>query len=64
MKLTQKQVEMHFRNESFDLVWATESQIDKLCAKWGDDAPRMHWDMVREDMYYMMESIVDEVFSK
>ena len=64
MKLTQKEVERHFRNESFDLVFATEAQIDKLCSTWGDDTPRLHWDMVQEDMYYMMKSVVDEVFSK
>lgn len=56
MKLTQKQVETHYRNEAFELVFATEKQIDKLCKKLGDDAPRMHWDMCKEDMYYMLES--------
>ena len=57
MKLTQKQVETHYLREDFELVYATEKQIDKLCKKLGDDTPRMHWDMVKEDMYYMLESV-------
>ena len=57
MKLTQKQVETHYLREDFELVFATEKQIDKLCKKFGDDAPRMHWDMCEEDMYYMLESV-------
>ena len=56
MKLTQKQVEMHYLNEDFELVFATEKQIDKLCKKLGRDEPWTHWEMCKEDMDYMLES--------
>ena len=54
MKLTQKQVEENFRNEAFELMFATEAQIDKLCHKLNDDLPRMLWDSFNEDMAYMI----------
>ena len=57
MKLTQKQVEMRYMLEDFELVFATEKQIEKLCKKLGHDGPRMHWDMCKEDMAYMLESV-------
>ena len=54
MKLTQKQVEQNFRNESFELMFATEAQIDKLCNKLNDDLPRMLWESFKEDMACMI----------
>ena len=39
MKLTNKLVEHHYRNENFELMYATETQIDKLCSKLDDDLP-------------------------
>ena len=56
MKLTQKQVEMHYRNENYELLFATEKQIDKLCTKLGSDEPRMHWDMCKDDMQELLDS--------
>lgn len=56
MKLTQKQVETHFKNEDFELAYATEAQIDKLCRKLGDDLPRMMWSSAKEEMEYIFES--------
>lgn len=55
MKLTQKQVENHFRNEAFELMYASEKQIDKLCSKLNDDLPRMLWSSFKEDMACMLE---------
>ena len=54
MKLTNKLVEHHYRNENFELMFATESQIDKLCSKLDDDLPRMLWTTFKEDMSCMM----------
>jgi hypothetical protein len=54
MKLTNKQVEHHFRNENFELLYATEAQIDNLCCKLNDDLPRMLWDWFKEEMASMM----------
>ena len=54
MKLTNKQVEHHFRNENFELLYATEAQIDNLCCMLNDDLPRMLWDWFKEDMASMM----------
>ena len=54
MKLTQKQVEQNFRTESFELMFATEAQIDKLCNKLDDDLPRMLWASFKEDMACML----------
>ena len=54
MKLTNKLVEHHYRNENFELMFATESQIDKLCSKLDDDLPRMLWNAFKEDMSCMM----------
>ena len=60
MKLTQKQVEQNFRNEAFELVYATEAQIDKLCNKLDDDLPRMLWDSFNEDVTYMLAEVKGE----
>ena len=60
MKLTQKQVEQNFRNEDFELVYATEAQIDKLCHKLDDDLPRMLWDSFNEDVTYMLAEVKRE----
>lgn len=60
MKLTQKQVEQNFRNESFELMYATEAQIDKLCNKLNDDLPRMLWDSFNEDMTVMLAEVKRE----
>ena len=35
-------------------MFATESQIDKLCSKLDDDLPRMLWNTFKEDMSCMM----------
>ena len=60
MKLTQKQVEQNFRNEDFQLVYATEAQIDKLCNKLDDDLPRMLWDSFKEDVASMLAEVKGE----
>ena len=60
MKLTQKQVEQNFRNEAFELVYATEAQIDKLCNKLDDDLPRMLWDSFKEDVASMLAEVKGE----
>jgi len=54
MKLTNKLVEHHFRNENFELMYATEAQIDKLCSKLDDVLPRMVWNAFKGDMACMM----------
>ena len=60
MKLTNKQVEHHFRNENFELMYATEAQIDKLCSKLDDDLPRMLWNAFKDDMEAMMADLREE----
>ena len=64
MKLTQKQVEMHYRNENSELLFATEKQIDKLCTELGSDEPRMHWDMCKDDMEESLNVVMEENFEK
>ena len=60
MKLTNKQVEHHYRNENFELMYATEAQIDKLCSKLNDDLPRMLWNSFKDDMEAMMADLREE----
>ena len=60
MKLTNKQVEHHYRNENFELMYATEAQIDKLCSKLDDDLPRMLWNSFKDDMEAMMADLREE----
>ena len=60
MKLTNKQVEHHYRNENFELMFATEAQIDKLCSKLDDDLPRMLWNSFKDDMEAMMADLREE----
>ena len=60
MKLTNKQVEHHYRNENFELMYATEAQIDKLCSKLNDDLPRMLWNAFKDDMEAMMADVRKE----
>ena len=60
MKLTNKLVEHHYRNENFELMFATEAQIDKLCSKLNDDLPRMLWNSFKDDMEAMMADLREE----
>ncbi len=60
MKLTNKLVEHHYRNENFELMYATEAQIDKLCSKLDDDLPRMLWNAFKDDMEAMMADLREE----
>ena len=60
MKLTNKLVEHHYRNENFELMYATEAQIDKLCSKLNDDLPRMLWNAFKDDMEAMMADLREE----
>ena len=60
MKLTNKLVEHHYRNENFELMYATETQIDKLCSKLDDDLPRMLWNSFKDDMEAMMADLREE----
>ena len=60
MKLTNKLVEHHYRNENFELMFATEAQIDKLCSKLNDDLPRMLWNAFKDDMEAMMADLREE----
>ena len=60
MKLTNKLVEHHYRNENFELMFATEAQIDKLCSKLDDDLPRMLWNSFKDDMEAMMADLREE----
>jgi len=60
MKLTNKLVEHHYRNENFELMFATEAQIDKLCSKLNDDLPRMLWNSFKDDMEAMLADLREE----
>ena len=60
MKLTNKQVQHHYTNENFELMYATEAQIDKLCSKLNDDLPRMLWNSFKDDMEAMMADLREE----
>ncbi len=60
MKLTNKLVEHHYRNENFELMYATETQIDKLCSKLDDDLPRMLWNSFKDDMEAMLADLREE----
>ena len=61
MKLTNKQVEHHYRNENIELMYASEAQIDKLCSKLDDDLPRMLWNAFKDDMEAMMADLREEL---
>ncbi len=62
MKLTNKQVEHHYRNEDFELMYATKSQIDKLCSKLDDDLPRILWNAFKDEMHHCMMAEIKREF--
>lgn len=53
--LNTEQVRRAYREESADLMHATEEQINQLCDEIGHDEPRLHWDILQDELAFLLE---------
>lgn len=55
MKLTNQQVLQYYREEQFELVFATQEQIDWAVKQLGCDNIQRRWDDYQEEMNCLVE---------